>query len=345
MASSTAYPSAETNDATLGTVSWSFASGTIYSNNDTYAQVELSTGQRSKYLVGYNFGFSIPTDAEIVGIVVTIRRFASDPGPGTTLQDASVKLYYLGAPAGEERADTGTQWEATETEVSYGGVSDLWWLTPTYDEINSVNFGACISADANGGMSSAIGYVDSMTITVYYNDASTGTEGYQTSTVPVQQCYDFFAAGSAFGDMPFEAIINPSTVADMEWPPTPYSEQPTFLFDDESGDWFSVLAMDPLSDPTALLDWLTSSQSFDLQWDIDGAVDWQSLGLDPSVFDAHACGCGGTIAVVSVGCGTITHVNTTTDEFDEELIQDVTGTVVVVSAGCGTVAVVQICEC
>lgn len=62
------------SDATIGTVAWTDPSN-ITLNNGSYATATAGT---SRYLLGTNYGFSVPTDATIVGVKLTeVRRVAA----------------------------------------------------------------------------------------------------------------------------------------------------------------------------------------------------------------------------------------------------------------------------
>jgi len=133
-------------------------------------------------------------------------------GPVT---DDTVRLFVGGVPVGDDKA-LGTTF--TTGVRTYGGVADLWGLTPTPAQINAVNFGIGYSFLGNGGTSkylylsdfdfaipadatidgikvdtdvinSGNPIIDYVTITVYYTEAASSvaaTGAIRTSSVQVR---------------------------------------------------------------------------------------------------------------------------------------------------------------
>lgn len=110
----------------------------------------------SDYLEVYGFNFSVPDNATIDGIQVSVYT-------GGSVQDRSVKIVQDAHVDGTEHADSAL-WNGTKT---YGGSSDLWGLVWTPAKINTPGFGFAISASPNGdGLLTAT--VDYISIIVYY---------------------------------------------------------------------------------------------------------------------------------------------------------------------------------
>lgn len=59
--------------------------------------------------------------------------------------DSTIKLYRGGAFVGDNKASA-AEWDATLTDVEYGGASDLWGTTFTPAQVNASDFGVGISA-------------------------------------------------------------------------------------------------------------------------------------------------------------------------------------------------------
>jgi len=139
----------------------------IYGSDNNHAIVALSADETSDYLRATTFGFSIPSNATIVGIKVEIELAKSGGVPIGTIVDSSVKIVKTGSEQGDENASM-TSWPTGDTYFVYGGETDLWGLTWTYSEINASNFGVSIKALEYSGEYPATARVDHVRITVYY---------------------------------------------------------------------------------------------------------------------------------------------------------------------------------
>jgi len=149
-----------------GTINWSNP-GNITTVGSPYATASLTTSATSEYLEGTNYGFSIPTNATIEGIQVTIRRKSSSSYGGNSVNDVTVRLIKGGSITGDNKA-TSTDWPTSFGTASYGSASDLWGTTWTPDDINSSNFGAALSVVNQSSYGSRTATVDYMQITVTY---------------------------------------------------------------------------------------------------------------------------------------------------------------------------------
>lgn len=144
----------------------------IVSSNNTYSVVSLSDGGGadaiSNTLKATNFGFSIPSLANIDGIICTVERKASSDN---AITDYTVRIVKNGTvPDGsDDKKDDINFWSTVEGDVSYGSPSDLWNTTWTPSDINSSNFGFQIRCEYIPAYSSASASVDLMYITVYYS--------------------------------------------------------------------------------------------------------------------------------------------------------------------------------
>jgi hypothetical protein len=154
-----------TNVTGVGTVAWT-SPGNVISDNNSYATVAVSGGAISNYLQATNFGFSIPTEATITGITVTIGRFESATGTGTDVRDNVVQLIKGGVVTGTNLAVTGTDWPTTETALAYGGTTNLWGNTLTPADINASNFGVALAVTSSNSRTASVDY---MQIQVTYN--------------------------------------------------------------------------------------------------------------------------------------------------------------------------------
>lgn len=153
-------PQTAANDTTVGTVDWanpSYALGT----DTNYATVDTGGSITSHYLKLTNFGFSIPTDATIVGLTVEVTQWA-DFGSGNC-HSSSIKFVKAGVVGGSS-IGTATNWGGTASIVTYGTANSLAGNTLTPADINDSGFGVAISVTGDG----AIANVNNVTINVYY---------------------------------------------------------------------------------------------------------------------------------------------------------------------------------
>lgn len=159
--SGTKFPSTGATSGGTGTA-WSNPTNS-YSNNATYATSTLTSTTESLYLKG--FGFTIPSNAVVDGIIVQIDKKASATNK---IQDHTISLLNNTTVFGSNRANT-TFWPTSDILVSYGSSTDLWGsntttLTPTL--INSANFGVSIRAKAGSSVTASIDYAS---ILIYYH--------------------------------------------------------------------------------------------------------------------------------------------------------------------------------
>lgn len=123
----------------------------------------------TQYLKTTGFGFAIPTNSSICGIVVEVEKSATGINLFANVKDNSVRLVKAGTPNGSDYAKT-NKWTSTQTYYTYGGATDLWGTTWTKNDINAANFGVAFSAEINGLLSlfpSAL--IDHIRMTVYFN--------------------------------------------------------------------------------------------------------------------------------------------------------------------------------
>lgn len=150
----------------------------------TSASVGFSTGgEMADPLTFSDFGFTIPANAVIDGVVMTIDG-ANFSITGT------VKI----------TSDLGNSpnVDVTSLNTSYGGSEDLWSLALTPTVVNDANFGGSIDIfDTSGGDGTAS--VDYVTLTVYWHyDVSV-----DPADVPIRQIYKVYSNdGSYLGLLP-----------------------------------------------------------------------------------------------------------------------------------------------
>ena len=140
--------------------SWSNTDNIKVSDN-AYATAYAVADYPSDWLVAYNFGFTIPTDAYITGVLVEIERHANN----VYCHDQYLYLYNNGN-IGSSRASS-CSWPTSDAYASYGGATDQWGASLTPSIVNGADFGVALSVLADD--SDRIFYVDHIRITVYYS--------------------------------------------------------------------------------------------------------------------------------------------------------------------------------
>lgn len=162
-------PQTAASDNAVGTVAWTNPNNAL-SSNDSYATADLDGNVVSQYLKLTNLGFTLPTDAVVKGIIVSIERFPTND-TGESIKDSTIKLVKGGVVSGDNKA-IADDWTTTEAYHAYGEVDDLWGLTLAYSDINASDFGVVISAAAGSTSDGGIASIDHVKITVYYTSAS-----------------------------------------------------------------------------------------------------------------------------------------------------------------------------
>jgi len=132
-----------------------------YSNNNSNARDDPGDVQR---YCGY--GFTIPADATIDGIVVELEDAHYINQPGTDIGAIAVELSWNG---GTSWTSTGTSQSLTSSEVDYflGGSSNLWGHAWTVSEINS---NLCVRLTAPNTNNRQV-ELDWLPVTVYFSTA------------------------------------------------------------------------------------------------------------------------------------------------------------------------------
>ncbi len=199
------YPSSgvEVNNAS-GTVSWSNI-GNIYSNDGTYATASIPKNEITNYIVGTDYGFSIPVSATIDGITVELYRYS---GANKT-QDSEIYLTKDGVSTTGSNYAVGSNWGNSSWEsATYGGAADLWGTTWTPAEINSSNFGVMIAV-IQGSNGSVVAEFDYIRITVDYTLSPCAT----ITAFPWTEDFD----GETTPAMPACWAIEDNSAPDDDW--------------------------------------------------------------------------------------------------------------------------------
>ena len=150
----------------LFNVNWSSANS-IFSSDNSRASVSLTDGQESYCLEATNFGFSIPSNAIVDGIMVEVELSSS---ASSSTKDSTLKPKILknGSTGTQTSRSNSSYWPTSDTYRSYGGSAEKWDQTWTPADINASNFGVSLQASAESGKT-ATARIDHVRITVYYS--------------------------------------------------------------------------------------------------------------------------------------------------------------------------------
>lgn len=142
-----------------------------------------------------NFGFAIPSNAVIDGIMLEIKV---DAGAGNNDSNFIYLLRNGGSTSPASTPNSGQNWfhSGVLTWQTYGNATSLWGRVWTPAEINHANFGASIATQLNTGTGTVT--VDSVRITVYWHYSVDVTP----ADVPKRYTYKVFNDGVYLGNLP-----------------------------------------------------------------------------------------------------------------------------------------------
>lgn len=170
------FPGTVVDDSSIGSETWGTEVNNIKLDDDQYVTFEPYAPAHliSHYLKMTNFGFSIPSEANILGIKVELQAFAENDS-SIYIYSSDVRLVKAGTIQSNNRGDN-QKWSShspidENNILYYGSESDLWddtTLTPS--DINNSGFGIALSATGVGiadGFSNP-GDLDYCKVAVYY---------------------------------------------------------------------------------------------------------------------------------------------------------------------------------
>lgn len=157
------------DDGSAATPAWADP-GNALTSNDVRAIVTLDKDVTSETLSLTGYGFTIPAEAIIDGILVYLDRQRQSISGGGIITDGSVKLMKAGVVVGGDRA-TATSWTSSDVSEGHGGTSDLWDTTWTPAEINAADFGVALTVARTGGTLGVLpeARIDSVTVVITYH--------------------------------------------------------------------------------------------------------------------------------------------------------------------------------
>jgi hypothetical protein len=160
--------------ASTGLQAWANPSFAAGAPNRSAAQCYVGTpfGQWSEFLLTTNYGFSVPGNAVIDGVVARVHRW----NDSVQIKDNLVALVIAGNVAFGDTKGTANNWSYQADQgfagnldaQVYGGATDKWNLALTPAIVNASDFGvgwSLYSADN----SFHAGNIDASELTVYYS--------------------------------------------------------------------------------------------------------------------------------------------------------------------------------
>lgn len=156
-----------------GDVSYTTPENATTSNNQ-YAHIDDIGDSQFAIIVADNFGFSVPSNATIVGILLRSERRATPLGSDTIIDD-NVQLLKAGVASGDDKSDV-TAWVTVEAVRTWGGATDMWGTTWTPANVNHADFGCTITSYITGYDAGCSADIDAISMIIYYTvPASSGT--------------------------------------------------------------------------------------------------------------------------------------------------------------------------
>ncbi len=128
------------------------------------ANVNLTGGQETHWLVGSDFGLDVPDNTTIAGIEVSIYRRGYSLG---NIADNAVRLVKDGSIMSYDQAAE-EDWGTTSLPATYGGEADLWDGEWTAADLRDPSFGVALSARYTTTAGNSWALVDAISVRVYY---------------------------------------------------------------------------------------------------------------------------------------------------------------------------------
>lgn len=176
---------------------------------DPYLNCFQSACFRSRYLTCYNFGFNIPANAVIEGVTIDVYGL---PDANGAVRDCTIALRRdnLNNLWGNNMAGN-SPWNVNNAQHTYGAQDDLWGLTWTPADVNSVDFGTYIKLQNTSNQFHSVN-VDAVFITVTY---SLNMEVHSVTSSPQAATMNYDATQNALNVTLLSSAPSHITVIDM----------------------------------------------------------------------------------------------------------------------------------
>ncbi len=139
-------PTTLVNDSSIGTMAWINPTNANKSD-DVYAyhNPPMASTYNTYYLKATNFGFSIPSNTQIEGILGEIEKKQTDNSGYNDTRDYRISIVKSDGTIGSYEA-VKVPWPGVDTYSIYGSSTNLWGESWTNADINNSNFGLALSA-------------------------------------------------------------------------------------------------------------------------------------------------------------------------------------------------------
>lgn len=156
---------------------WANPQNVTHDDGINFATTNIPSLFASTFLAGTNYGFTVPSNATVLGVQFWLKRFSQF----SVLVRDSVTLFKAGgtvaAATNHGQFANSYFWPIQLRQASYGGQSDTWGITLTPAYVNASDFGVAISVVNDGAVASNFS-VTAMHGAVYYQTPSvTGGSG------------------------------------------------------------------------------------------------------------------------------------------------------------------------
>ena len=128
-ATQTRTPTSCVVDASIGSVSWTNPGNALTGNNGYATAAVSGGGTTTRYLKCTGYGFTLPPNATVNGITVSVERRSSSAAAGGA-QDAAMRVVQADAIGTADRS-TATVYTTADVTEPHGGATDLWGLAWT----------------------------------------------------------------------------------------------------------------------------------------------------------------------------------------------------------------------
>lgn len=158
---------AATEDTGSDDVDWTNP-GNITASDSSFATWSGIVANRTTYLIkATNFSFSLPSNAEIVGIEMRRQAVWESAGGGVLGTEVNTQLRTTAGVKGDNQS--GTTWDSNISAYkTTGSSSDLWGATWSVSEINDSGFGVGIRIRYDGPGSSPEFRLDHVQLKIHY---------------------------------------------------------------------------------------------------------------------------------------------------------------------------------
>lgn len=141
--------------------------GNASASDDKWATTAsaLDASKTTNLLKASAFGFTLPANAKVLGVEVSIERSATSSA--SSLKDAEVRLLVKGSPLTSNGAKN-VAWATADWSAKYGTATELWGATSIAKaDVEAADFGVSLSVTASATDTPR---VDAVSITVHFED-------------------------------------------------------------------------------------------------------------------------------------------------------------------------------